>query len=101
MNTSSSSAEPVGPAPASNSNPFRNFYSSLSDYIPLNSSERPNEEEAFFALSRWERFLGFLLCCAGAAVCFFVAFFTLPLLALRPAKFAVAFSMGNLLFILA
>ena len=27
----------------------------------------------------------------GAAVCFFVAFLTLPFLALRPAKFALAF----------
>lgn len=33
----------------------------------------------------------------GAAVCFFVAFITLPLLALRPAKFALAFSLGSLL----
>lgn len=33
----------------------------------------------------------------GAAVCFFVAFLTLPMLALRPAKFALAFSLGSLL----
>lgn len=37
------------------------------------------------------RLVGFLGCIAGAAVCFAVAFFTLPLLALRPAKFALAF----------
>lgn len=54
----------------------------------------------FVECRRWERFLGFLLCCAGAAVCFLVAFLTLPLLAIKPRKFAVAFSMGSLLFML-
>jgi len=38
-----------------------------------------------------DRLLGFIACLIGAAVCFFVAFLTLPLLALRPAKFALAF----------
>jgi len=84
------------------SNPFSRLSNSLglSGYVPLRSNERTNEEEAYFALSRWERFLGFLLCCAGAAVCFLVAFLTLPLLAVKPRKFAVAFSMGSLLFML-
>ncbi|KAA1466851.1 ER-to-golgi vesicle protein transport Sft2 [Dentipellis sp. KUC8613] len=79
-------------------NPFSRFYNAIGGaYIPLRSSERSNEEEAYFALSRWERLLGFLGCLAGAAVCFAVAFFTLPLLALRPAKFALSFSLGSLL----
>jgi hypothetical protein len=42
-------------------------------------------------VSLHERLLGFIGCLIGAAVCFFVAFLTLPLLALRPAKFALAF----------
>jgi hypothetical protein len=37
------------------------------------------------------RLLGFGACLLGAAVCFFVAFLTLPLIALNPAKFALAF----------
>lgn len=37
------------------------------------------------------RFLGFIGCLVGAAVCFAVAFLTLPLLAIRPAKFALSF----------
>ncbi|KAI0063326.1 ER-to-golgi vesicle protein transport Sft2 [Artomyces pyxidatus] len=79
-------------------NPFSRFYNAIGGaYIPLRSSERSNEEEAYFALSRWERLLGFLGCIAGAAVCFAVAFFTLPFLAIRPAKFALAFSLGSLL----
>lgn len=83
---------------APGANPFSRFYSAIGGgYIPLRSSERSNEEEAYFALSRWERLLGFAGCLLGAGVCFFVAFLTLPLLAVRPHKFALAFSLGSLL----
>ncbi|KAI0324922.1 SFT2-domain-containing protein [Cubamyces sp. BRFM 1775] len=79
-------------------NPFSRFYNAIGNgYVPLRSTDRSNEEEAYFALSRWERLLGFGACLIGAAVCFFVAFFTLPWIALRPAKFALAFSLGSLL----
>ena len=54
----------------------------------------------FYALSRWERFVGFLLCCLGASICFLVSFLMLPLIALKPRKFVVPFSMGSLLFML-
>lgn len=105
---------------------FARFYNAIGGgYIPLRSNERSNDEEAYFALSRWERYgsfsavcgatdgyscdvahavrgdssgcncvdrlLGFGGCLIGAAVCFFVAFLTLPMLAIRPAKFALAF----------
>lgn len=51
---------------------------------------------SYFALSRWERFLGFLLCIGGAAACFAVSFFIgLPMLAIKPRKFAVSFSLGS------
>ncbi|CAO1615708.1 unnamed protein product [Parajaminaea phylloscopi] len=70
----------------------------MSSYVPLRSSERSNEEEAFLSLSRWERFLGFLACLAGSGVCFFFSFLFLlsPIPKLR--KFALSFSMGSLLF---
>jgi len=75
-------------------NPFSRFYNAVAgDYIPLRSNERSNEDEAWLALSRWERLLGFGACLLGAAVCFFVAFLTI----LRPSKFALAFSLGSLL----
>ncbi|KAF8890673.1 ER-to-golgi vesicle protein transport Sft2 [Infundibulicybe gibba] len=84
--------------PAAPGNPFSRFYNSIAgDYIPLRSGERSNEDEAWSALSRWERLLGFGGCLIGAAVCFFVSFLTLPLLAIRPAKFALSFSLGSLL----
>jgi len=80
------------------SNPFSRFYNAVAgDYVPLRSSERSNEDEAWFALSRWERLLGFGACLIGACVCFFFAFLGLPWLPIRPAKFALAFSMGSLL----
>ncbi|KAK0437027.1 SFT2-domain-containing protein [Armillaria solidipes] len=83
------------PQPAQqSSNPFSRFYQSIAgDYVPLRSSERSNEEEAWFALSSWERLLGFGACLIGAAVCFFIAFLTI----LRPTKFALSFSLGSLL----
>ena len=41
---------------ASSGNPFSRFYNAVAgDYIPLRSGEHSNEEEAWFALSRWER----------------------------------------------
>lgn len=102
--------------PAQASNPFARFYNAIGGgYIPLRSGERSNEEEAYFALSRWDRcasfafpfsptsranhlsfiyafyrLLGFGACLLGAAVCFFVAFLTAPLIPIRPAKFALA-----------
>jgi len=86
------------PSAGNSRNPFSRFYNAVGGaYVPLRSSETSNEEEAYFALSRWERFLGFIGCLVGAAVCFAVAFLTLPLLAIRPAKFALAFSLGSLL----
>jgi hypothetical protein len=41
---------------ANSRNPFSRFYNAIGGaYIPLRSSENSNEEEAYFALSRWER----------------------------------------------
>ncbi|KAH9821097.1 Got1/Sft2-like family-domain-containing protein [Melampsora americana] len=85
---------------SSNSNFFSRFNESISGYVPLRSNERSNEEEAYYALSRWERTIGFLLCIAGASICFFIAFLTLPFLAFKPRKFAVAFSLGSSLFMI-
>ncbi|KAK7055119.1 protein transport protein SFT2 [Favolaschia claudopus] len=97
--TTDDSQPPPTPAqPAGN--PFSRFYNAVAgDYIPLRSSERSNEDEAWFALSRWERLLGFGGCLIGAAVCFFVAFLTLPVFFLpgRARKFALSFSLGSLL----
>lgn len=42
-------------------NPFSRFYNAVAgDYIPLRSGEHSNEEEAWFALSSWERCLSLI-----------------------------------------
>ncbi|WFD27601.1 hypothetical protein MNAN1_002601 [Malassezia nana] len=76
------------------------FRSGLSGYVPLRSSARSNEEEAYLSLSHWERFLGFLACLAGSGLCFLFAFIFVspPILVVRPHKFALAFTLGSLLF---
>lgn len=46
-------AHPTGPPPPTSY--FSSLQNSISGYVPLRSAERTNEEEAYFALSRWER----------------------------------------------
>ncbi|GFZ47116.1 hypothetical protein JCM24511_04858 [Saitozyma sp. JCM 24511] len=91
---------PSGPAASSSANPFSRAWTGISGYIPLRNEGRSQEEEAYFALSRWERFIGFLACCAGGMACFGIAFLFLPILALKPRKFALAFTLGSCLFMM-
>lgn len=67
---------------------------------PLPAPNRREEEEGFFALSRWDRMLIFGACNLGAAVCFLICFFLFPVLTLKPRKFAVLWSVGSVLFLL-
>ncbi|PSN59706.1 SFT2-domain-containing protein [Corynespora cassiicola Philippines] len=70
---------------------------------PLPAPTRREEEEGWFALSRWDRMLvwgGLLLASAVMfAVCIGLMF--TPVFIVRPRKFAVLWSMGSLLFLLA
>ncbi|KAL4809695.1 Got1/Sft2-like family-domain-containing protein [Aspergillus unguis] len=67
---------------------------------PLPAPSRREEEDTFFALSRWDRMLVFFACNLGAAVCFVICFFLFPVLSLKPRKFAILWSVGSLLFLL-
>ncbi|OGE47742.1 hypothetical protein PENARI_c037G01499 [Penicillium arizonense] len=67
---------------------------------PLPAANRREEEEGFFALSRWDRMLIFGACNLGAAVCFMICFFLFPVLSLKPRKFAILWSVGSVLFLL-
>lgn len=60
----------------------------------------PVDEPAWFNLSYWDRLLIFGICLAGAAACFALCFFILPVLALKPRKFGVLWSLGSLLFMI-
>ncbi|KAG9307329.1 hypothetical protein G9A89_017157 [Geosiphon pyriformis] len=74
-----------------------NFFGSVSNrvqgYNPLNNTQ---EEDEWFTLTRWQRLTGFGVCLLAAALCFLIAFLTIPLLALKPRKFAVTYTMGSL-----
>ncbi|EHA57994.1 hypothetical protein MCOR27_009975 [Pyricularia oryzae] len=66
---------------------------------PLPAPTRREEEEGWFALSRWDRLLIFAGCNIGAAVCFFVCFFFFPLIATRPSKFVTLWTLGSVFFL--
>ncbi|BDD55108.1 protein transport protein sft2 [Monascus purpureus] len=67
---------------------------------PLPAPNRREEEESFFALSRWDRMLIFVACNLGAAVCFALCFFLFMVFATKPRKFAILWSVGSLLFLM-
>lgn len=55
-NTNDSQAQADNGGGGGGSNPFARFYNAVGGgYVPLRSSERSNEEEAYVALSRWDR----------------------------------------------
>ncbi|KAL8959366.1 MAG: hypothetical protein Q9193_003759 [Seirophora villosa] len=66
---------------------------------PLPAPSRREEEEGWFALSRWDRLLVFGACNAAAVVCFVICFALFPVLSLRPRKFAILWSLGSMLFL--
>jgi len=66
---------------------------------PLPAPTRREEEEGWFALSRWDRLLVFSGCNLGALACFVICFALFPVLSLRPRKFAILWSLGSVLFL--
>ncbi|KAK0275376.1 Protein transport protein sft2 [Friedmanniomyces endolithicus] len=66
---------------------------------PLPARTRREEEEGFFALSRWDRLLLFGGLNLAAVALFIVCFTLLPILSLRPRKFAILWSMASALFL--
>lgn len=72
------------------------LYTSLPTY---NGGATATEEPSWFKLSRFEKLLGFLCCLGGSLLCFVVCFFLFPVLALKPRKFGLLWSLGSLLFV--
>ncbi|EMD00930.1 hypothetical protein BAUCODRAFT_61945 [Baudoinia panamericana UAMH 10762] len=66
---------------------------------PLPARSRREEEEGWFALSRWDRILVFGGLNLAAIALFVVCFTLLPILSLRPRKFAILWSMASALFL--
>ncbi|KAF3929229.1 hypothetical protein AA313_de0204674 [Arthrobotrys entomopaga] len=74
--------------------------------LPTTNSEaqlpartREEEEAGMFAMSYWDRMLGFAICNLGAAVCFVICFFLFPMFILKIPKFAALWTVGSLLFL--
>ncbi|CAG8973513.1 hypothetical protein HYALB_00002838 [Hymenoscyphus albidus] len=55
---------------------------------PLPARTRREEEEGWFALSRWDRLLLFSGFNIGAAACFVICFVMWPIMVAKPSKFA-------------
>ncbi|KAH9216759.1 Got1/Sft2-like family-domain-containing protein [Leptodontidium sp. 2 PMI_412] len=66
---------------------------------PLPARNRREEEEAWFALSRWDRLLIFAGCNIGALACFVLVFALWPIMMAKPRKFALLWSLGSALFL--
>ncbi|OAA53749.1 Vesicle transport protein, SFT2-like protein [Niveomyces insectorum RCEF 264] len=66
---------------------------------PLPAPSRREEEEGLFALSRWDRLLIFAGCNLGALACFVVCFALFPIVATRPRKFVILWTLGSVLFL--
>ncbi|CUM46617.1 uncharacterized protein AC631_05629 [Debaryomyces fabryi] len=88
-------------------------FSSWSDYIKTSANDlyvslpsyntgaqQAIEEPSWFKLSRFEKMLGFACCLGGSALCFIISFFLFPVLALKPRKFGLLWSMGSFLFVI-
>lgn len=80
-----------------------------SDYVRTNANDlydrlpsytTPTQEPSWFALSRLERLIGFACCLGFSILCFVICFFMFPILALKPRKFGLLWSMGSLLFVI-
>src|SRR5271156_4788073 len=76
--------------------------------LPTSSQDLPaqlparsagQENAAWFALSQWDRLIVFGCCVLGAAVCFIMAFFLMPVLVLKPRKFVMLWTVGSILFL--
>ncbi|KAL1897075.1 Protein transport protein sft2 [Sporothrix stenoceras] len=66
---------------------------------PLPAPTRREEEEGWFALSRWDRLLIFGGCNLGALACFVICFALFPIVATRPRKFVILWTLGSVLFL--
>ncbi|UPX10684.1 protein transport protein sft2 [Ascochyta rabiei] len=70
---------------------------------PLPAPTRREEEEGFFALSRWDRLLVFggLLLAALAMFATCIGLMFTPIFIVKPRKFAILWTMGSVLFLAA
>lgn len=83
-------------------NPFRNISWQIpsNPLFPEDDFENPREDP-LWRLSYFERISVFLLSLVGSYSCYAICFIFFPLLSLKPRKFALIWTIGSLLFLLA
>lgn len=70
--------------------------------LPISRQDLVQDQEpSWFNLSRTERLLLFVCFILGSVACFTICIFLFPVLAVKPRKFGLLWSMGSLLFVLA
>lgn len=74
-----------------------NLYSRL----PIYEREEEVQEPSWFKLSRFERIVSFIACILAAVFFFSMSFVLFPVLALKPRKFGLLWSLGSILFVVA
>ncbi|ABN64678.2 syntaxin 5-like protein [Scheffersomyces stipitis CBS 6054] len=82
----------------------RSGATNLYNQLPLSAQDANNantqsQEPAWFTLTRFEKLVGFSCCLAASVLCFVLCFFMFPVLALRPRKFGLLWTMGSVLFV--
>lgn len=99
VNTASSFFSNLG---SNISNTFQETIDGAQNVLPLNTSDLlgSTEEPSWFTLSRFERYVGFVLLLLGSVACFALGFFLFPVLTLKPRKFVMLWTLGSLLFFL-
>lgn len=81
---------------------FNNTAQDVYARLPMTRQDvEQDQEPSWFSLSRTERLLLFVCFILGSAACFTICIFLFPVLAVKPRKFGLLWSMGSLLFVLA
>ncbi|GME70681.1 unnamed protein product [Ambrosiozyma monospora] len=81
-------------------NKVKDSYNDAYNVLPLTNSDLTSSEPAepsWFKLSKFERMICFFICLLGAVACFALCVLLAPVLALKPRKFAMLWTLGSLL----
>lgn len=74
-------------------------YENESAGAPLPARTRREEEEGWFALSRWDRLLVFGALNIASLALFVICFTLFPILSIKPKKFAILWTVASVLFL--
>ena len=81
-----------------NSSLLESFQSSVSgglSSIGLSTSPAKQKDADCFGLSTVQRYIGWMMMIAASILFLMISFFTLPMVVIMPAKFAMSFSFGR------